>query len=618
MAKGFRADMTWLHTWSGLIVGWLLFVIFVTGTSSYYRGEITLWMQPEVHKSISSQDTFDIAIQKALEANKKSDNVRVTFPYSRSNLISVRAEAKKEIRQNNNQNRMDKRSNQNGAKSTNAEQKKDKAQKNNNKRKRTPTIYYDATTGELITPRATAGGNFLYRFHFELYNMPRNIARWIVGIATMSMLVAIITGIIIHKRIFKDIFTFRSKDNTRGWMDAHILPAVATLPFLIMITYSGLLLLTNTIMPWGMKVYYGDDYRAYRQEMFTLTRSSDEELNKSMMVNKSQENKKMTKENMMSGEGKESRMKRGEKEFNMNRGEKNKKINQREKSSQRDRSNRKGKNSRDNFQNVLTQQQLLKVLEIANTYWPDNVGRFIITTEKGMTKIEVLPKSPTNIFNLKFGQESIIFNAKTAEILKKTVPPISSSSVMNTNTAFMSLHMAHFADWSMRFLFFVAGIFGIIISGTGLVLWIQKRKKKNIEKKSIGFWLVDKLNLGTMAGVFIAIAAYFIANRFIPAEEMIRKEYEINTFFIVWLLSYLHAFFRDTLKAWREQLLFGAFLFLSLPFINAIVVFDSLSEFFTRDAIFINFDIFFIFMAAVLGLIAFIVTKKIKAKELKC
>jgi len=60
MAKGFRADMTWLHTWSGLIVGWLLFVIFVTGTSSYYRGEITLWMQPEVHKSISSQDTFDL------------------------------------------------------------------------------------------------------------------------------------------------------------------------------------------------------------------------------------------------------------------------------------------------------------------------------------------------------------------------------------------------------------------------------------------------------------------------------------------------------------------------------------------------------------------------------
>jgi len=65
----------------------------------------------------------------------------------------------------------------------------------------------------------------------------------------MSMLVAIITGIIMYKRFFKDFFTFRLRNNPRGWMDAHILPSIATLPYMIMITYSGLLLSINLMMP---------------------------------------------------------------------------------------------------------------------------------------------------------------------------------------------------------------------------------------------------------------------------------------------------------------------------------------------------------------------------------
>lgn len=40
--------MAWLHTWTGLIFGWLLFAIFLTGTLSYFKEEITHWMQPEV------------------------------------------------------------------------------------------------------------------------------------------------------------------------------------------------------------------------------------------------------------------------------------------------------------------------------------------------------------------------------------------------------------------------------------------------------------------------------------------------------------------------------------------------------------------------------------------
>ena len=42
MNKSFRQSMAWLHTWTGLLLGWLLVAIFITGTSAYFREEITL------------------------------------------------------------------------------------------------------------------------------------------------------------------------------------------------------------------------------------------------------------------------------------------------------------------------------------------------------------------------------------------------------------------------------------------------------------------------------------------------------------------------------------------------------------------------------------------------
>ncbi|XOT98199.1 PepSY domain-containing protein, partial [Alcaligenes pakistanensis] len=39
--------MAWLHTWVGLVVGWILFFVFVTGTAGYVDDEITRWMEPE-------------------------------------------------------------------------------------------------------------------------------------------------------------------------------------------------------------------------------------------------------------------------------------------------------------------------------------------------------------------------------------------------------------------------------------------------------------------------------------------------------------------------------------------------------------------------------------------
>src|SRR5688572_26069054 len=45
---GLRQSMAWLHTWSGLLVGWVLFFMFVTGTFGYVNAEVDRWMKPEL------------------------------------------------------------------------------------------------------------------------------------------------------------------------------------------------------------------------------------------------------------------------------------------------------------------------------------------------------------------------------------------------------------------------------------------------------------------------------------------------------------------------------------------------------------------------------------------
>ena len=37
MEQGFRASMNWLHTWSGVVLGGLLFAIFWMGTLSVWQ-----------------------------------------------------------------------------------------------------------------------------------------------------------------------------------------------------------------------------------------------------------------------------------------------------------------------------------------------------------------------------------------------------------------------------------------------------------------------------------------------------------------------------------------------------------------------------------------------------
>ncbi len=219
--------MAWLHTWSGLVVGWVLFAIFVTGTASYYRPEISKWMRPELSEA---------APDPVAAATRAGAFLRKTMPDAVGWSV----------------------------KPPNAENPAVEVYWWQNPGGPYQHALLDPATGERSRVRDSHGGDFLYRFHFEL-NLPSIWGRWIVSACAMVLLIALVTGIVTHRRIFADFFTFRrDRAAQRGWLDAHNVVGVLALPFHLMIVYTGLVTLASMLMPWPvMTAYHGDGPRYY-------------------------------------------------------------------------------------------------------------------------------------------------------------------------------------------------------------------------------------------------------------------------------------------------------------------------------------------------------------------
>ena len=235
MKEGFRQSQAWLHTWSGLIVGWLLFMIFITGTLSFFRDEITYWMRPELHSISTSKQQDQAAVLNNLfqQLNlhiQDASFVAITLASERNPLLQ--------------------------------------ASWFGNKRRQ--HLNFNPITGDTIHLSQTVGGEFFYRMHYQLWYLSPFTGRLIISFATLIMLIAVITGIITHKKIFKDYFVLRTHKGQRSWLDAHVIAGVIALPFYIIIIFSGLIILINFFMPWGTKAVYEKQSGKMYQEAFNM------------------------------------------------------------------------------------------------------------------------------------------------------------------------------------------------------------------------------------------------------------------------------------------------------------------------------------------------------------
>ncbi|KQP30029.1 peptidase [Methylobacterium sp. Leaf104] len=455
MGTSFRQAMAWLHTWSGLVVGWVLLAVFVTGTASYYRADISRWMRPELPRveSLSADDLARAAELGVAHLAAHAGGARTWFiglPTPDSPVIDLFWRT----------------------------------------RPGTPPgqARLDPATGAPAAIRDTKGGDFLYRFHFELH-MPPLWGRWIVGLCAMIMLVALISGIVTHRRIFADFFTLRrDKAPRRGWLDAHNVTGVLALPFHLMITYTGIVTLSVMYMPWGITT-------AYRGEAQTFFAESGQ-----IPAPRPPAGQPGTLAPI-------------------------------------------GPMVREAMARV---SEPLERLSIANPRDAHAVVTAVFEEPHGLSH----------------EHPQVAFDGATGAV--REVRQGGLKPATRTFTTLVGLHEAHFAGPALRILFFLCGLMGSAMVATGLVLWSVARLPRPGERGFLGLRLVQALNIGAVAGLPAAIAAYFLANRLVPPTLSGRADWEIGAFFATWLLVTLAALAGPSRRAWGAALTATAGLYLAV------------------------------------------------------
>ncbi|MBP2638967.1 MAG: PepSY-associated region [Firmicutes bacterium] len=215
--RSFTRGMSELHTWGGLVFGWLLFVIFLTGTLAVFEQELTHWMQPNVRISeVEPVQALASAEKKLRQLSPKADTWMIALPQQRHQDLEITWI----------------------------------------KGKKTVENHLNPQSGAIIKTPETEGGHFLAHFHFELHSGKGGL--WLVTLASMVMLAALVSGIAIRRQVFKDFFRLRWRKN---WLNVHTMTGVFTLPFVLLITYTGLTVTFLMLLPVAPQVLYGSSWK---------------------------------------------------------------------------------------------------------------------------------------------------------------------------------------------------------------------------------------------------------------------------------------------------------------------------------------------------------------------
>ena len=246
MFQNFRHAATWVHTWFGLVLGYVLIVCFFFGSLSVFDREIDRWAIPASHFAPQHMPSFDkvlLPVFERIQPNKES-------------LDQARALADGPLP-----------AHWDSPKSWEAFTSHRDPVLNMSARWKTPNarVPDDVVGYRMIDPRSgkvladeqlKIGSQFFFPLHYNLtlnYSVTangRDLGLWIVGVAGLVMLVALISGVVMHRKVFREFFTFRPTKNTRrSVLDLHNMSGVLALPFHFFFAFTGLLIFAGTYFP---------------------------------------------------------------------------------------------------------------------------------------------------------------------------------------------------------------------------------------------------------------------------------------------------------------------------------------------------------------------------------
>ncbi|MET4898950.1 PepSY-associated TM helix domain-containing protein, partial [Sphingomonadaceae bacterium jetA1] len=165
------------------------------------------------------------------------------------------------------------------------------------------------------------------------------------------------------------------------------------------------------------------------------------------------------------------------------------------------------------------------------------------------------------------------------------------ASAISTAGVMLGLHLAQFAGPALRWAYFVMGLTGVAMVGTGLLLWTAKRRKPGAEP-FFGLKLAERLNIAVIAAFPAGMAAYLLANRLIPADLPGRADMEVSAMFWSWGILGLAQLALAPRRAWTTLFMIAALAWIAIPVVNALTtsrwLIPSLLD---GDHLFLAFDL---------------------------
>ncbi|WP_323594980.1 PepSY-associated TM helix domain-containing protein [Aliarcobacter butzleri] len=467
MKSDFNTSMSLTHTWVSLIVGWAIFFILVTGNLSFFRYDLTRWLEPERDLEIN-------LVQKPQDEqlNAMLDFLSTNYPNSTRWHIELPHNIKPDWHYSG-------------------------ARKYINIQAQGKTHSFNPNSLEEIKleeTRETFGGTLFAELHHKFYYIDDTLGIILTGFLAFFTLVAVVSGVIIHKKVFKDFFTFRANKKQRSWIDMHNITGIITLPFVIMIFYTGLVYFANYYVPIPYEII------------------------KEKKEIRADEKKALIDSSSLS-------------------------IMERPKA---------------NIENMIR--------EAEKKYGVGNAVRIFVYKNRTQGLIvELNPAFGSPITRKEFNP--VRFNGNSGELLDNS--DLEKGAIVRYTL--INLHEGAYANYPLRWLYFICGVLACVMTATGMILYTVKRKEKferESDKKSLVLEIVERVNIGMIVGLLVGISAFFIANRTLSVNMADRAEWEVNILFLTWAFMIAFAFYRPVKKAWIESLYIVSLSLAFIPILN--------------------------------------------------
>lgn len=213
-----------LHSWVGAVTGVLLFVIALTGAVSVFGSpELEIWSHPSIHhyEPIHPDKIEATILQDAKQVPKGYlADIDVILPaVRRTEFLSIYFHA-------------------------------DPDEIKNNKVEPFIVFIHDPNTLELVdihkgnrdeisAQSSKDLSSFILQFHADLH-LGSPVGLLVTGLLGLTLFASIITGLIIHRKILRELFSFRPFRSLRlFWTDSHKVMGVWGLLFHAMIAFTG-------------------------------------------------------------------------------------------------------------------------------------------------------------------------------------------------------------------------------------------------------------------------------------------------------------------------------------------------------------------------------------------